>query len=471
MSFRQSTGVKRYMFADFLAAILSWILFFGIRKISVEEYDLASTTYLQDLKILYGALFSGLYWWLIFTLSNSYSSLYEKSRLAETLKTILLSFSGNILLFFLLILNDQVRTYHDYYLLFFMLFVLHLILTLSFRMILLFRAKSNMRAGKIEFPALLIGNNPNAVQVYHDLQKSRHNHGIVIKGLINENGHSNILQQELSEKGSLTQLSQVLQSKQYDYAILALTQEHKQQLPALIELIDEYGLRIKIIPELYEILAGKVTMTNVMGTLLVDVETQIMQPWQRVIKRAMDILFSGSALLILWPFFIYIALKVKRSSDGPIFFIQERIGFKGRAFQMYKFRSMYTDAEKNGPLLSHASDDRITTWGKIMRKYRIDELPQLYHVLTGEMSLVGPRPERAFFAQQMIEAAPQYKYLYKVKPGLTSWGMVRFGYASDLKAMLERMQYDLLYIENYSLLIDLRILIHTVLIILKGRGV
>jgi exopolysaccharide biosynthesis polyprenyl glycosylphosphotransferase len=239
----------------------------------------------------------------------------------------------------------------------------------------------------------------------------------------------------------------------------------------LIELIDEYGLRIKIIPELYEILAGKVTMTNVMGTLLVDIETQIMQPWQRVIKRAMDILFSGSALLILWPFFIYIALKVKRSSDGPIFFIQERIGFKGRAFQMYKFRSMYTDAEKNGPLLSHASDDRITTWGKIMRKYRIDELPQLYHVLTGEMSLVGPRPERAFFAQQMIEAAPQYKYLYKVKPGLTSWGMVRFGYASDLKAMLERMQYDLLYIENYSLLIDLRILIHTVLIILKGRGV
>lgn len=471
MSSRQSTGVKRYMFADFVAAVLSWILFFGIRKISVEDYDATAVLFLQDPNILYGSLFSGFYWWLIFTLSNSYSSLYEKSRLAETIKTILLSFSGNILLFFLLLLNDNVRSYRDYYLLFSTLWGLHLSLTLSFRWILLFRAKRKMRDGSIEFPALLIGNNPNAVQVFHDLQKSRQNHGIVVKGLINENGYPSVLKQELSEKGNLTQLEQVLQTKQYEYAILALTQEHKQQLPALIELIDEYGLRIKIIPDLYEILAGKVRMTNVMGTLLVDVETQIMQPWQRVIKRAMDILFSASVLLTLWPFLLYVAFRVKRSSEGPVFFVQERIGFKGRPFKMYKFRSMYTDAEKDGPLLSHATDERITAWGKVMRKYRIDELPQFYHVLTGEMSLVGPRPERAFFAQQLITEAPQYKYLYKVKPGLTSWGMVRYGYASDIKSMLERMQYDLLYIENYSLLIDLRILIHTVLIILKGRGV
>ena len=137
---------------------------------------------------------------------------------------------------------------------------------------------------------------------------------------------------------------------------------------------------------------------------------------------------------------------------------------------MYKFRSMRVDAEKEGPSLSSKKDKRITIWGRTMRKWRMDELPQLWNIIKGEMSLVGPRPERKFYVDQIVLQHPEYKYLFKVKPGLSSWGMVKFGYASTIEEMLGRMPYDLMYVENISLLLDLRIMILTLLILLKGEG-
>ena len=204
---------------------------------------------------------------------------------------------------------------------------------------------------------------------------------------------------------------------------------------------------------------------------LVRISQNLMEPWEFSLKRAFDIFVAIISILLLTPAYIIVAIIVKTTSKGPILYAQERIGKNGKPFKMYKFRSMYTDAEANGPMLSNGDDDpRITPFGHFMRKVRLDETPQFFHVLMGEMSMVGPRPERQFFIDQIVKKAPEYKLLQKIKPGMTSWGQVKFGYADTVDQMVERLQYDLLYLENMSLLTDLKILIYTFIIICQGRG-
>lgn len=188
-------------------------------------------------------------------------------------------------------------------------------------------------------------------------------------------------------------------------------------------------------------------------------------------KRLADIAFSMLALLLLWPLFILIALIIWLDTGAPIFFLQERVGRGGRPFRIIKFRTMKVDAEHQGPQLSFPEDKRQTRVGSILRRYRLDELPQFFNILKGDMSLVGPRPERSFFIEQISKKTSDFPLLLQMRPGLTSWGQVKYGYASTIDQIFERMQYDLYYVRNFSLMFDLKIILHTVRIVFSGKGV
>ena len=217
-------------------------------------------------------------------------------------------------------------------------------------------------------------------------------------------------------------------------------------------------------------MSGSVKLNNIYGIPLIRVNHRIMPAWQLSIKRMIDVIVSGTSLLILSPFLLIVAMVIGVSSKGGILYSQERIGRFGKPFRIYKFRTMAKDAEKDGPQLSSAHDTRVTKFGRFLRKTRMDEIPQFWNVLKGEMALVGPRPERQHFIDLITQRAPHYSHLHRVRPGITSWGQVKFGYAENVDQMIQRLKYDILYIENMSIAMDIKILFYTVLIVMKGAG-
>ncbi len=462
------TGIKKYIISDLIAAYLGWLVFFVIRKSEVEHLPIDIHTYLKDDNFLYGGIAVSLYWLYIYALTNTYQSIYTKSRIAEILKTIVQSLLGCLFLSILVVLDDLVDNYKDYYYLMNVMILTHLIPTLFFRIAWLFSAKSDIKTGRIKFPTLIIGNHPDIAEIYNDAKTLQPLQGISVESIWTN--LKNIHVEIPTEEYIITELETKLRSSHYTHVILALSKEEKDQLSTYISLIDDTGIKIKVIPELHESLTSHTKISNPLGAPLIDINTDVMTPWQISVKKILDITISVLAVTILLPLLVVIAILIKRNSPGPILYKQERIGQYGKPFTIYKFRSMYVNAEAGGPQLSKTGDDRTTTIGQFIRKYRIDELPQFFNVLKGDMSLVGPRPERKFFADQIIQKTPEYKFIYKMLPGITSWGMVRFGYASSVDEMITRMRYDLMYVNNFSLLMDFRILIYTVMTIIKGKG-
>ncbi len=468
----KKTMLRLYAVSDYLSAVIAWIIFWFYRQTVLHEvlpeiYPANRDFFVRDYYLAF--LIIPISWLILYLFSGTYFDLYKKSRLQETFLTFVSGLLGSLIIGMIAFANDT-----DQFIYFFKItswyFLVHISITLLTRLIILSRVKKHLIQGRVQYPTLVVGSNGEITEVFKELTAQNPQPETQLIGYINIENEA--LQEDLAFPflGSLEELETVIQNHEVDTVVLAIHSNSHKLLEEIMIRLSYSGVTVKALPDLYDLISGSVRTRNILAPVLITINPQLLPDWQKVFKRAIDIFASSVAILILSPLYLFAALKVRLSSPGPIFYKQERIGLHGKPFYIYKFRSMFIDAEKHGPLLSSDDDPRITKWGRIMRKWRIDEIPQFFNILRGDMSLVGPRPERKHFIDQIIVTHPHYKLLHQVKPGLTSWGMVQYGYAESIEEMTERMKYDLLYIENCSLLMDVKIMIYTVRVILQGRG-
>ncbi len=458
----------KYMLFDIQAALLVWLAFVVFRKV-INDIQIMHNfeVLLPSRYYLFTLITFPIYCVFIHYLTGFYLNIISKPKISLLLTTFVSSLIISITVFFALKLGDVIVSFEYFYyslsVLFFQLFVI----TYTFRRIIFMQVQRKFKSKKWTLNTIIIGDGQNAQKIAQDIEK--HGYQYTFTGFVSAFRKSQIHDDKLL--GSFYDIESIINKYDIREVIVALdSNTEDSDLFKIINQLYKYDVEIRFTPRLYEILTGSARISQLGINPLVSITQLNMSDWEVSVKRLIDVAASFLSLLFLIPVFIYFAIVIKRDSKGPVFFMQERIGRYGKSFKMVKFRTMYVNSENGTPQLSSAFDDRITPIGRILRKYRIDELPQFWNVLKGDMSLVGPRPERQYYIDQIIKEAPYYCLLYKIRPGLTSWGPIKIGYSDTIEKMIERLNYDIIYIENMSLFNDLKILILTIEIIFKGKG-
>lgn len=457
-----------YIATDALAAFLAWLIFYWYRN-----------HLLGDLKpgklftLFYSGLAIAIFWCLVYGFWGFYKDYFRKSRIKELYQLVTATFFGMMLILVLLFPDEEsTDVYQHYYKTIIAYFFFHISVIALLKTWFLTIVKKLIYRQIINFPTLIVGSGPAAWEIFHDISNNSKHLGLRFVGFVHLGDTGTAMEEMtlLPSLGHYNSMEEVLDQNKVEQVILAIEATDHQHLEEILNLSEGKKLIISILPDIYQILLGLVRVQHVFGTPLIEIRQDLLPVWQYVIKRAMDIVVSFLVLTLGFPFLFVVGVITKLTSKGPVLFRQERIGRDGVPFKIIKFRSMFTDAEKLGPALSSTHDPRITPWGRFMRKTRLDEFPQFYNVLIGEMSLVGPRPERQHFIDLIMEQAPHYRHLNRVRPGITSLGQVKYGYAENVEQMVRRLKFDIIYIENMSLGMDFRILIYTVLTVFGAKG-
>jgi exopolysaccharide biosynthesis polyprenyl glycosylphosphotransferase len=464
----------KYIASDVITGLIGWCAFYLYWKHSLQVASVDAVYSMDiDRKFITGLFTIPFFWILLYYLAGYYNDVIRKSRLLELWQTLGNILIGTVIIYFAFnIHNTHLTEIRGFFSPFLTLFVINFAVTYLPRLIITTITSHKVHNGKIGFNTILIGSNSKALEAWHEVMGQKRGNGNKFVGFVSVNKNSkSVLEKYLPYLGKIDDIHNIIHDNNVEEVIIAIEYTEHDMINLIINKLINVDVEIKAIPSLYDILTGRVRMSSILGTPLISVSHNPMPAWQQNMKSFLDHFIAAFALIISLPLSLFLAAGIKLTSKGPVFYSHERIGKYGKPFYIYKFRSMYVDAEKDGPELSSKSDDRITSFGRFMRRSRFDEIPNFFNVLKGDMSLVGPRPERKHYIEQIIQTAPHYLHLLKVKPGITSWGQVKFGYAENVTQMIQRLKYDLIYLDNMSLFVDFKIIIYTVLTIIKRKGI